>query len=344
MRVINVANVNQALQWAVGMMINESENWIEIAPRGAMTKEWPTPVATVYARPWQRVLFSPLRDANPFFHLMESLWMLAGQADAEWISQFSGQIAQYAEDDGYFHGAYGRRWRDHFPDLRIKEPMDQLSHVARLLREDPNSRRAVLTMWDPTYDLDTDKKDLPCNTQVYFKLRDGRLNMLVTCRSNDIILGCYGANAVHFSVLQEYMAAKLGCGIGVYTHISDSWHYYLSNPFAQAVTRGERLDRRDYYYSGGAPVQTRAIGLVNVGAEQWDRDLSYFMSPKWDDMTVYKDVFFSRVAYPMRDAWACYKRGDLDAALVVAAIILAPDWRAACVEWLKRRKSKKESV
>lgn len=344
MRVINVANVNQALHWAVGMMVNEPENWINVDPRGKATMEWPTPVTTVYARPWQRVLFSPLRDANPFFHLMESLWMLAGHADAEWISQFSSRIAQYAEEDGYFHGAYGRRWRDHFPDLRIDEPMDQLSRLARMFREDPNTRRGVLTMWDPTYDLGAEKRDLPCNTQVYFLVRDGKLNMMVSCRSNDLILGCYGANAVHLSVLQEYMAAKIGCGIGTYTHVSQSWHYYVSNPFARAVCRGEPMERLDYYYVGHAQTQTRALGLVNGGVDQWERDLRYFMMDEWKDNMTYKDVFFAHVAYPMRAAWELYKIGELDGAIMKAKSIYAPDWEKACVEWLERRKTKREAA
>ncbi len=341
MRIVQVANVNQALATAVGMMLHEKETWIEIAPRGEVTKEWPTPVTTVYSRPWQRVLFSKLRDANPFFHLFESLWMLAGREDAAWLSQFSSKIGQYAEDDGNFWGAYGYRWKHHFEHPFGREEIDQLLYIERLLREDPMSRRAVLTMWDPASDLGTNAKDLPCNTQVYFKIRDSRLNMLVTCRSNDLILGCYGANAVHFSVLQEYMAARLGCGIGAYTHVSDSWHYYVDNPFAQAVQREDIIDRPDYYHVGGAAHQTRSVALVNGGVASWDRDLQYFMD-EWDDPSVYNDLFFSRVAWPMRSAWENYKRGDFETALHLAGTIMASDWKRASVEWLQRRQEKKD--
>lgn len=335
MRTIQVANVNQALATAVGMMIHEKENWLDIDPRGKATREWKVPVATVYLRPWQRVLFSKQRDANPFFHLFESLWMLAGREDAAWLEQFSSKIGQYAESDGNFWGAYGKRWRWHF------DGFDQLTRIVRLLREDPNSRRAVLAMWDPLADLGTDAKDLPCNTHVYFKLRDSKLNMLVSCRSNDLILGCYGANAVHFSVLQEWMAAQLGCGIGVYTHVSDSWHYYVDNPYAKLVQTTDLIERPDYYVTGGAPQQTRSINLINGGTAQWYDELLVFMTDQWHEAAVYKDTFFSRVAFPMRAAWDCYKRGDFETALHLAGGIAAPDWARASVEWLQRRQEKK---
>lgn len=346
MRIVQVANVNQALATAVGMMLHEKDTWIEVAPRGRVTKEWPTPVATVYLRPWQRVLLSAQRDANPFFHLMEALWMLTGRRDAAWLSQFSSKIGQYAEEDGNFHGAYGWRWKHHFilPDRDQMEytELDQLHGLVNQLRSDPTSRRAVLAMWDPEVDLGGDKKDLPCNTHAYFKVRDSRLNMLVSCRSNDLILGCYGANAVHFSVLQEYLAAKLGCGIGVYTHVSDSWHYYVDNPFALAVMRADPIDRPDYYQIGSASSQLRAVALVNGGADQWDRELEQFMSDDWHNPGDYKDLFFSRVAYYMRSAWNNYKRGDFDTALHLAGSIMSPDWRRACVEWLQRRQEKRD--
>jgi hypothetical protein len=54
-------------------------------------------VVTQYIRPTERVLFSPRRDANPVFHLMEALWMLAGESEVAWLSQFSSNIASYAE-------------------------------------------------------------------------------------------------------------------------------------------------------------------------------------------------------------------------------------------------------
>ena len=50
------------------------------------------------------------------------------------------------------------------------------------------------------------REEIPCNTAIYFKVREGKLNMTVSNRSNDVIWGTFGANVVHMSILQEYVA------------------------------------------------------------------------------------------------------------------------------------------
>jgi hypothetical protein len=332
-KVIKVDNVNGALLKFVQMR-KESSVWRNIAPRdGAVTMEYVEPVTTVYERPWRRVLFSQLRDANPFFHLFESLWMLSGKRDAEWLSQFSSGIAKYAEDDGLFHGAYGHRWRYRFA-------VDQLTELTTLLSREPDTRRAVLAMWDPHDDLGAVKRDLPCNTHAYFKIREGALHMTVLCRSNDIVLGCYGANAVHFSVLQEYVAAMSGVSMGTYTHVSDSWHYYVDNPFIKKLDDGAIMDGLNYYTAGEASNRIASISVVPSGAAEqatWHTDLRAFMSHDWHDAVLYGSLFFRSVALPMRFAWESYKNEDLETAKHRASKIAAPDWKLACAAWINRR-------
>ena len=330
MKVITANNVNDAFKKAVHIML-ESDEWIELAPRGKeITREYATPVATVYDSPWRRVLFSAVRDANPFFHLMEALWMMAGRDDADWISQFNGNIRNYAEDNGKFHGAYGFRWRGHFRT-------DQITAVIKLLRREPESRRAVIAMWDVIPDLNASRRDIPCNTHIYFKVRSGQLNMTVCCRSNDIIWGCYGANAVHFSILQEYIAAALEVKIGDYTQISDSWHYYVENPTWLKLKNGEKLDDVDYYREGATPYRIASMAIVNH-VEIWDKDLKTFFTDDWNDPTMLKDPFFLGTAWPMRDAYLNYRRGDYDTAIYLSSKLRMPDWSIACVKWLERRK------
>src|SRR6185312_8148215 len=90
----------------------------------------------------------------------------------------------------------------------------------------------VIQMWDANADLGRDSKDLPCNTHVYLGVsygetdRPNRLNMTVCCRSNDVIWGAYGANAVHFSFLQEYLAGRLGLDVGNLYQVSNNYHAY----------------------------------------------------------------------------------------------------------------------
>jgi thymidylate synthase len=70
-------------------------------------------------------------------------------------------------------------------------------------------------------------KDVPCNTNAFFRVTNGKLDMMVNCRSNDIFWGAYGANAVHFSFLQEYVASSIGVEVGRYWQNSFNFHAYV---------------------------------------------------------------------------------------------------------------------
>ena len=75
MKVIHARNVNDAVVKGAELL---KAGGLTQDSRAGGTLEYPEPVCTVYERPLERVLFDAIRDANPFFHLMEALWMLAG--------------------------------------------------------------------------------------------------------------------------------------------------------------------------------------------------------------------------------------------------------------------------
>ena len=221
--ILHCRNVNDALK--------EGFEWLRVtgvieSSRNGPVMVAPGPVITEYANPCERVLFNPRRDANPVFHLMEALWMIAGSDDVSFLLPFNSRFEEYAESDGVVWGAYGRRWRSAFG-------IEQIRHTAQVLKRSPNSRQAVMQMWDCRLDLGQVKKDIPCNTHIYFDCRGGELNMTVCCRSNDILWGAYGANAVHMSVLQEVMASMIGAPVGVYRQFSNNFHAYLDNETTQ---------------------------------------------------------------------------------------------------------------
>lgn len=155
MLVVDARNVNDAYVQGLRAL---ALSGVPSGSRAGNVVALPHPVMTVYRRPWERVLLNEQRDANPFFHLFEALWMLAGRNDGRWLDtwvrNFSSRFADL--DDGVIHGAYGHRWRS--------RPMwgDQLATAARLLRDDPNDRRVVVAMWDPATDLATVHRDVPC--------------------------------------------------------------------------------------------------------------------------------------------------------------------------------------
>jgi len=325
-KIITVDNVNSALSEGLWWLKTAG---VEEDSRNGKVLVAPGPVITEYSRPFERVLFSPERDANPFFHLMEALWMLYGSDEVDWPAYFAKRMFDYA-DEGVLHGAYGYRWR-------YALGPDQLWLIARELAENPNSRRAVLQMWSVSLDLRKEYKDLPCNTHAYFDLRGGVLNMTVCCRSNDALWGAYGANAVHFSVLQEYLAAWLKKPIGVYRQFSNNFHIYTDvlplEQFTSLANSAIEYNRYRYYREQ----DKFTLPLVSVSIDEWNEDLVRFMTDPAGD-TLYNDDFFNFVAAPMYTAWERWLARDKESAVAAAEAILAKDWRIACVSWLERRK------
>lgn len=318
-------NANEALRMAI--MHFRQGDARHISPRGMPTLELSTPTTTTYGMPMERVVTVVERDANPFFHFFEALWMLNGDNDVQFPAKFNSNIKNYSDNGLTFHGAYGHRWRYHFG-------IDQLMVIIRILREDPDSRQAVLQMWDCQADLDVESKDIPCNDLVFFKVRDNALQMLVSCRSNDALWGCYGANVVHFSMLQEVVAAMLGVKVGRYRQVSDSLHVYLESDVWEKC-KGIQI-------SGHCPYgdeQIKPFPMVNdVGS--WFTDLQMFMHSARHSASAtlnnpYRNQFFHHVAAPMMVVWEQYKahrRGR-----ECTDRIAASDWRWACDTWLKTR-------
>lgn len=336
MLTINAKNVNEALYIGTVML---QENHIEVTPRGAHTIEFPSPVCTTYFNPMERVLFSEARDANPFFHFMESLWILAGRQDVEFVSYFNSNIANYSDDGVTFNGAYGYRLRTHFG-------MDQINETIYLLKKEPNTRRAVMGIWDPQFDLNKQSKDIPCNDLVVFLKRDGKLNMTVYNRSNDMIWGAYGANAVHFSFLHEYVARAIGAAIGVYNQISNSFHVYDQNNEQWERIKKECKSRGfiDLYEKDPSikPVPITS-GNYHGWRKGWGIELNKFIADvitKHYAPDSYDYKFFREVAYPMFYAWHMRKEGKMTSGQAwhwLDGIMMDCDWKEACLDWLSRR-------
>ena len=334
MKIIHARNVNEA--YTIGLNALNAVGNVEDS-RVGQVKVFPTPVATVYEKPCERVLFNERRDANPFFHLMESLWMLAGRNDVEWIKNYNSTFDQFSDDGTSFNAAYGYRWRYQFK-------RDQLAELIAMLKRDPNTRRAVVSMWDPYADFNADGKDFPCNLNIAFRIRNSKLTMTVFNRSNDIIWGAYGANAVHMSILQEYIAGALDLCVGEYTQVSNDYHAYTEVMARVGVPEPHPMCP----YDMGA-VEPYLLGVENQLS--WDQTLFYFMvdsqlfhqqnyDPKYHfDMARFVMVpFFADIAVPMVRAWGRFKRKDYKAAIsLITETMPDCDWKTNCKEWLIRK-------
>ena len=333
---ITVNNVNEALSEA---LMKFAINGQPEHSRNGDCLVYPEPVLTTYLRPQERVLFSPRRNANPWFHLFESLWMLAGRHDVAWITQYNSQFKQFSDDGVTFHGAYGHRWRQYF--MR-----DQLVWIMHELLKNPESRRVVLSMWDPFVDpeyVQQRGKDAPCNTHAYVDCRNGVLNLTVCCRSNDVWWGAYGSNAVHFSVLQEVLAAMVGVPVGVYRQFSNNLHiYYATVPQAHSAEQLKELsfevERNNEYISTACEITPYPV-VGNTPIDLWFEDLAQFMhNPLVSERFAWRSNFFKNVAAPMAEAWNA-RKNKTSTGIDWVGNIAATDWQRACIGWIQRKEA-----
>lgn len=274
MRVLTVRNANAALAEVLQQISQyqktPNQDWSTTDSRNGQVIKSTTPFTTVYLFPNERVNFDVTRNASPFFHYLESLWMLAGREDVAFPAYYAANIANYSDDGKTLNGAYGYRWLQYFGE-------DQISILVNELIKDPLSRRCILQMWsaqDPEelHDGEQRKSDLNslsasssrdvcCNLSVVFQARkafrshettgDTYLDMTVYNRSNDIVYGAYGANSVHFSVLHEYICTCVGIKMGTYYQVSNNFHTYTEFPIVKklldAAANGAYADFDDLY-------------------------------------------------------------------------------------------------
>lgn len=215
-------NVSEALPVLCRVLL---EDGYELGSRNGRVKEL-TNVQITLTRPWEREVLSAHRHASVAAQIAETMWVLAGRNDVEWLSHYLPRAAEFSDDGSTWRAGYGprvRAWHGN-PDTTV-DGVDQVREVIKILTADPASRRAVINIFDPSVDFEA-SKDIPCNNWLHFLNRDGRLNLHVAVRSNDLMWGWSGINAFEWSVLQEIVASCLGVMVGTLTFSISSLHLY----------------------------------------------------------------------------------------------------------------------
>ncbi len=168
--------------------------------------------------PTERCIVVPHRGNDTFATIAETMWVLAGRDDLDYLSYYLPRAPEFSDDGKTWRGAYGPRLRNWFG-------VDQVAAVLRLLHDDRASRRAVINLFDPARDF-VRSKDVPCNNWLHFFIRDGHLILNVVTRSSDIMWGFSGINTFEWSVLHEMMAFWLEVPPGTITYFISSLHLY----------------------------------------------------------------------------------------------------------------------
>lgn len=213
-------DVNEAL---IGLCDFLERNGEETSSRAGLTRE-ATFQAIKIEKPWRREILIPERRANVVAQIAETAWVLAGRNDVDWLEHYLPRAADFSDDGKTWRAGYGPRLRRVSADGGFGYP-DPLVEVIRLLKEDPNTRRAVVSLWDWESDYQ-DSKDVPCNNWLHFLARDGGLDLHVATRSNDLIWGWSGINQFEWSVLLELVAECTGLFMGSIHYSVSSLHMY----------------------------------------------------------------------------------------------------------------------
>lgn len=202
---------------ALPALLSELADAPTVGSRVGRTKEL-THVGITLDYPLRREVLVPGRRCNIVAQIAETVWVLAGRNDVEWLSRYLPRARDYSDDGKVWRGAYGRR-------LRKWHGADQLTAVVEALQEDPETRRAVAVIYDPEQDFEPGK-DIPCNNWLSFLIRDGRLDLHVAVRSNDAMWGWSGINTFEWSVVQEIVAGMVGVEVGALHFSTTSFHLY----------------------------------------------------------------------------------------------------------------------
>lgn len=158
---------------------------------------------------------------KPFSALGELLWYLKGSNKLEFIEYYISKYKEESPNGKTIFGAYG-------PRLFNQRGQNQIQNVTRLLRTNPSSRRAVIQLFD-AQDLEKlDRKEIPCTCTLQFFIRNNKLHMVTTMRSNDVYLGL-PHDIFTFTMIQELLARDLGINLGSYSHFIGSLHLYDKN-------------------------------------------------------------------------------------------------------------------
>ena len=207
-------NAAAAMVAKLGQLLLTGE---EVDVRGKLTRELMHQLVSL-SSPLERCIVAPERNNNVFASIAETMWVIAGRSDVAYLANYLPRAASFSDDGETWRAGYG-------PRLRHWNSVDQFESVLDTLIASSSSRRAVMSIFDPSADYQ-DSLDVPCTNWLHFMLRDGKLDLNIAVRSNDIIWGFSGINTFEWSVVQEMMAHWLAVTVGEVNYFISSLHLY----------------------------------------------------------------------------------------------------------------------
>lgn len=242
---IRINDVSESYHEIVTYVMEQGD---EVAPRGLPTRELLN-FSLELTDPTRSYASGVGRNLNGKIAAIEALQLIGGFIDPQAMLRASSAFRDFM-DGGTFHGGYGQRTRG------------QMLAMMEKLRSDPDTRQAIVTLWDPVHDLFTPgMHDYPCTVALQFLIRNERLVMMTHMRSNDVWRGL-PYDLVVFTQLQQAVASHLNYQLGSYFHHVSSLHMYESD--AEAA---DWMLSQDEYTPRGQHTQ---LGPLFCGSVPWE--------------------------------------------------------------------------
>jgi thymidylate synthase len=327
-------NSTNAFLVALGLVRDRGD---VVSPRGFETKELLNQKITII-KPWERCIVLPSRNDDIVAKVAETLWQLAGRSDIDWLKWYLPRAPEFSDDGKTWRGAYGPRLRRWYEDV---DEVDQIDSIARKLVEDPDTRQAVISIWEPCVDL-LPGKDIPCNNWLHFFIRNNKLYLNVAQRSSDVVWGFSGIDAFSWSVLHEMMAKWVGVEMGDFTYFISSLHVYERHYKKLEKILDDYADRTIYDFD--LPTINYTGTLIDL-----DQDLQQMFDIENSMRKGYFD--FTSSPFNSKDLFSVFEQilmlgnymkvyGETYDPKAVARLINGlpeSDFRVAAVEWISRR-------
>ena len=157
--------------------------------------------------------------------IYELLWFLRGDTNVHYLQEHGVRIwNEWADENGDLGPVYGHQWRS-WPDYN-GGTIDQIQNVLDLIRNHPDSRRMIVSAWNPA---EVEQMALPpCHCLFQFYVADGKLSLQLYQRSADTFLGV-PFNIAYYALLLQMMAQVSGLEAGEFIHTTGDTHLYLNH-------------------------------------------------------------------------------------------------------------------
>jgi len=203
-------NANEAYEYLHDQII---QNGVDFADTKALFN-----VGFYMTDPMDNKIINTERKWNEDYAEAEWEWYLSGDRNIKKLGELYGKVPaiwkRMADENGEVNSNYGWQW----------ERDRQLDNMVELLNEDPHTRQACISIYDGKEKREY-ANDTPCTYAIQFTIVNGRLDMCVTMRSNDLWYG-FCNDQYCFSMLQETVSKRLEIDTGIYYHFAHNMHLY----------------------------------------------------------------------------------------------------------------------